>query len=305
MPDSDTKNTELGSQALGSTHNANGGELAAGRKRSSASWFRLAPNLTLAILVLIAAVLGLLMLQLELVDRARFWLMAALFVLMVWKRSSLMLASLFAVLASLVITKSFFFPRFSYIEGLDEVYASDITFAVLLLGFAGTCFRFLETKKYCLGVLSKFGWGRGLKKESLRSNLGKEFPSLLGGRWWLIPVSVVSAILLLDFFPFDPTAVQKYWVKAKPMRLILLVGTLFLVWFVIRSLFMLIMRWKMDTDQAGVHTRSVIAKEFWREHRAIESRRARVVRDGSKRQLRRERKSFTQDVLNLQAGESE
>ena len=116
-------------------------------------------NLTLvclAILVFVAAVFGLLLLQLEMVGRVKFWLMVGLFVWMVWRRSSFALACLFVVLASLVISKSFFLDGFGFRGVLNKIYASDITFTFLLLGFAGACFRFLETRKYCLGVLSKF-----------------------------------------------------------------------------------------------------------------------------------------------------
>ena len=282
MPENDTKkavlNSGQGAQIASSNNDEIGNELQADVAPSSGSWFRLDPNLTLAILVFVAAVLGLMMLQLEMVSRVKFWLMVGLFVWMVWKRSSFALACLFLVPASILIVRFLFLGDFGFRSGLNQIDALDITFTFLLFGFAGACFRFLETRKYCLGVLSKFGLGRGvLQKRKLRGSLRKEFPSLLGGRWWLIPVSIVSAIMLLEFFPFDYSVVQKYWVKPKPMRLIFLIGTLFLVWFLVRSLFMLIMRWKMDVDQAGVHTRAMIAKEFWREHRAIESRRAKAI----------------------------
>ena len=278
MPENDTKNTAPETLSANDSDHPADGKVVTDRYRDAGSLFRLVPNATLVVLIFLAALLGLLLLQLEMVDRVRFWMIIGLFVLMVWRRSSVALACLFVVLGTLVVTKSFYFQGYRTWESLHEIYASDITYTFLVLGFAGACFRFLETKKYCLGVLSKFGWSRVSK--SMRNSQGnrrREFPSLLGGRWWLIPVSVVSAIMLLEFFPCDLTAIQKYWVKPRPMRLIFLIGMLFLVWFLVRSLFMLIMRWKMDVDQAGVNCRSIIARQFWTEHRAIESRRAKVI----------------------------
>ena len=278
MPENDTNNIAPEKLLAGDSDHPIGEQLLADRDAGSGSLFRLAPNVTLVVLVFLAAAKGVLWLQLETVDRFRFWMIIGFFVLMVWRRSSASLAYLFFMLATVVATKSFYNISFRAWESLHQIHATDIMSTLLMLGFAGACLRFLETKKYCLGVLSKFGWGRvGLGGKNSRGVRRREFPSLLGGGWWLIPVSVVSAIMLLEFFPFDPTAVQKYWVKPRPMRLIFLIGVLFLVWFLARSLFMLIMRWKMDVDQAGVHTRSIIARQFWREHRAIESRRAKSI----------------------------
>ena len=283
MAETDPKTIDLetgqGSHSPGSANHAAGDALSAGHDRRSGSWLRLGPNVTLTILVLIAALFGLTLLHLEMANRIPFGMICILFVWMVWRRSSFALACLFIVLAWVVITTSFHQPwgvRFRP----EEIFARDITAALLLLVFAGACFRFLETRKYSFGVLSKFGWNRG---RSNKKDPGREFPSLFGGRWWLIPIAVAVAVVLLGMFPVDHTVVQKFWVQTKPMRLIFLIGTLFLVWFVARSLFMLIMRWKMDSDQAGVHTRAVIASEFWREHRAIESRRAKAMQKKSLR----------------------
>lgn len=286
MPENDTKNTgavntnsnansDLKSPLASTNQRAIGGGALSGA-RSSGSLFRLGPNITLVVLVVVAALTGLVLLQLETVHQVHFWLAIVFFAWMVWRRSSLALACLFVVLGSLLATKSFFHSGYRVWESLHNIYPHDILSTLLVLVFAGACFRYLETKKYCTGVLSKFGWRRGLQEQK-SGQRRKEFPSLLGGRWWLIPVSVVSAVLLLEFFPFDHTAVQKYWIQARPMRLIFIIGTLFLVWFLIRSLFMLIMRWKMDVNQAGVHTRAVIAREFWREHKAIEMRRTKAL----------------------------
>jgi len=240
--------------------------------QKSGSWFRLAPRDTLAVLVLIASLLGLSIIQYENVSRLLFILMGICFAFMVWKRSAVALACLFAVLGWVKFFESFRNShRFS--DQLDVLGKSDIIFTILVLAFAAASFRFLETRKYSLGVLSKFGWGGGV---SSSKKTVKEFPSLLGGRWWLIPIAVAAAFFLLEVFPVDRLAVRKYWIRPKPMRLMFLIGVLFLFWFVIRSFFMLVMRWKMDQDQAGVHVRSVFAKEFWREHRAIEARRAKT-----------------------------
>ena len=225
------------------------------------------------LLALVATVLGLTMIQFENVSRLQFVLMIGFFALMLWRRSALALAWLFAVLGWAKFSETFRQSHWFH-DNLDVIETFDIYFTVLVLAFAAACFRFLETRKYCLGVLSKFGWGGGV---SSSKDAGREFPSLLGGRWWLIVVSVAAAFLLLQIFPVDQNAVRKYWIKPHPMRLIFLIGALFLIWFMFRSLFMLVMRWKMDPDQASVHIRSVYAKEFWREHRAIESRRAKAI----------------------------
>lgn len=248
-------------------------ELQIDRNKMSGSWFRLSPRDTSAVLVLVASILGLAMIQYENVSRLPLLLMIVFFGFMVWKRSALALSFLFAVLGWVKFSQSFRSSHW-FLDQLDVLGKSDIIFTILVLAFAAASFRFMETRKYSLGVLSKFGWGGGA---SSSKKTGREFPSLLGGRWWLIPVAVAAAFLLLEVFPVDRLAVRKYWIRPKPMRLIFLIGVLFLVWFVIRSLFMLIMRWRMDQDQAGVHIRSVFAKEFWREHRAIEVRRAKAI----------------------------
>jgi len=248
-------------------------ELQNNSKQTSGSWFRLAPRDTLTVLVLIASILGLSIIRYENVSRLLFILIVICFAFMVWKRSAVALACLFVVLGWLKISESFK-NSFWSLDQFDVLGKSDIIFTILVLTFAAASFRFLETGKYSFGVLSKFGWGGG---GSSSRKTGREFPSLLGGRWWLILIAIAAAFFLLEVFPVDRLAVRKYWIRPKPMRLIFLVGVLFLFWFVIRSFFMLVMRWKMDQDQASVHIRSEFAKEFWREHRAIETRRAKTL----------------------------
>ncbi len=247
------------------------------RSVNSGVVFRLTPNATLVMLVFVAAAFGLLTAQFETITRVPFVLMVGFFILMVWFRSALALSCLFLILGWFVVVKRFrISPWFQYDQNV--ILASDLMFSLFVMAFAAACFRYLETRKYCLGVLSKFGWGAGAVKTK---HANREFPSLLGGRWWLIPVSIAASFVLLGTYPLDTAAVQKYWIKPAPARLIVLFGVLFLAWFLIRSIFSLVMRWKMDEDQAAVHVRSVYAKEFWREHQAIESRRAKAISKGS------------------------
>lgn len=270
MPDKD-KTKDTGPRSTDPSSRSAASDLRIDRPAGAVSSFRLLPRDTVIVLAFAAGVLGLLMLQFLNVGRISFWMMVVFFAWTVWKRSAIALACLFVLLGAVKFSRQISVPYWAE-DRLDLLYSSDITFTFLVLTFAGACFRFLETQKYCLGILSKFGWGVSSAKKSRR-----EFPSLFGGRWWLIPVAIGSAFLLLEVFPVDGAAVQKYWIKPEPARLIFLIGALFLIWFVIRSFFMLVMRWKMDQDQAGVHIRSIYAKEFWREHRAIEARRAKAI----------------------------
>ena len=264
---------------MATANQTNEAEVPIRSNRTRQSRVRLAPRDTLLLLGFLAGFLGLAMIQFEKIELFPFWLMVFFFGMMVWLRSAWALTCLFIVL----FTIKFFGPAppigsvplggQNWHRHFEQLFLSDMAFTLLALGFAGVSFRLLETHKYNLGFFTPYGLGT-IKDQRVRKE--RNFPSLLGGRWWLIPASVGLAFAMLFFYPLDSESVQKYWIRPAPMRLIFLFGALFILWFLTRSVCRLIMRWKMGPDQASVHVRSIFAREFWNEQRAIESRRAKL-----------------------------
>jgi hypothetical protein len=76
--------------------------------------------------------------------------------------------------------------------------------------------------------------------------------------------------------PYDTSTVREYWISPRGARAIFMGSFLFFLWFVFRSLFSLILRWKMDPDRASIQIRSIFAQEYWREQAEIETRRAKL-----------------------------
>ena len=149
----------------------------------------------------------------------------------------------------------------------------DLVFTTLLMLFAGLSFRFFEIHRLTSSVyqmtISRSG-SIPTKRPVWR------FPSVFGGRWWFIPISMGAAYFLLKLFPFDASTRREYWILPEPARVIFLLGSLFLIWFIGRSIILLATRWMMTPEQADMICRGEFARQHWREHRGIESRRAKM-----------------------------
>ena len=256
-------------------------------------WFRLDRQNSLIFFGVLAGIFGLAMLQFDKIEAFPFWLMIFFFAMMIWLRSVWALTCVFVVLFTIkfftdvelvdaasasTIPKNIFLDEFGVREAVrygfvPKLRPTDWAFTFFALMFMGTSLRFLEIHKYNLGYFSEFGIGEGKFIEDRR-----RFPSLLGGRWWGIVLSIIIAVCLLFLFPLDLQTVSKYWIRPRAMRVIFLLGALFLVWFLVRGFIQLVMRWTMDRDQANVLVRSIYATEFWREHRGIESRLEKINR---------------------------
>ena len=153
--------------------------------------------------------------------------------------------------------------------GLQDLRLSDTTDALILIALAAASFRFLESARF----LDTF-YPDALRGKKPNSNFKFEFPSLFGGRWWMIPVAVILAVVLLGFFPFGGRPMGQIGIRPIAERLIFLTLVLFFAWYVCRAVIGTIVRWRMKPHQADVHCRSLIASEFWKETYDIENRRA-------------------------------
>jgi hypothetical protein len=147
----------------------------------------------------------------------------------------------------------------------------DLLFACVAMTFAGLCFRYLELYKYVSTFYPEAG-----KPGSSDKKTQFQFPSLLGGRWWLIPLAVFVATVLLFAFPHESNTSRRFWITPTGARLIFLTFFLFFFWFVCRSIIALAMRWRMEPEQADVQVRGLIANELWVEQRPIEARRLKL-----------------------------
>lgn len=230
---------------------------------------------SLIALGLTAAFFGVCLLQFLELPGVLLLLMTILFAATIWLRQSW---GLYGVLTIV------FFLKFSRVGGfrqLRELTYVDFMFPMVLMALAGACFRYLEVGKFTQAFdLRK---QKAVRAEETAMNqrteirrAGNPFPSLLGGRWWLIPTAVTIGFTLLTLFPHDSSTTREYWITPRGARAIFLGSFLFFLWFICRSVYSLIMRWKMDPQQASVQVRSIFAQEFWREQVGIEGRRARI-----------------------------
>ncbi len=145
----------------------------------------------------------------------------------------------------------------------------DFQTALILILLAAACFRYLESSRFLQIHYPKVKLG-----EDPKSDMQFEFPSLLGGRWWAIPLAMFLASTLLSIFPFEKPLFAQFELKPLASRLVFLTLFLFFAWFVCRAVTGIFIRWRMESPQADVHCRSLIAKELWNDVYPIERRRA-------------------------------
>jgi len=265
-------------------------------KLRTSGLFRLPASHTLLLHAAVACLLGITLLLIDEQSRIPFVLMAIALGGMVWLRSGWSLICFFMILFTLKFIEPMGWGH-QFRQMTGALYPNDLVFVFVTMTFIGVSLRYFEINKYEVGFFSEFGWARLIKSigllgstESMEASRIRNqltstkfdrkvrFPSLFGGRWWLLFGAILLAWILLRVFPEDQGSIKAYWIKPRPMRMIFMFGALFLVWFTTRGLFALVMRLKMDPDQAGVQVRSVYAKEFWREHRGIEARRDKMKR---------------------------
>ena len=226
----------------------------------------MSPRETLVTLGVAAGVFGLWMIQFENLNVLSLTIVVVFFLMGIPLKAAWAIYLLFA---TLVFLKFVLTPQFSQ-TGINEF---DLMFTLVAMGFAGFCFRYLELWKYVRAFYPSVG-----SSSNSNSDSGYSFPSLLGGRWWLIPLAVLAAMVLLWAIPYDPSSNRRYWITPLGARLIFLTCFLFFFWFVCRSTIAFAMRWQMDPEQADIQVRSLIADEFWSEQIPMEARRAKLRR---------------------------
>ncbi len=155
----------------------------------------------------------------------------------------------------------------------------DVFFTLVTMVLAALCMKYLELTKFIQTYYPTFRFSapqQDKANQPIQSLL--QFPSLLGGRWLLIPASTLISIVLLSVFPFDRQTARRMAITPEGTRLIFLAFFLFICWFSSSTIVSILSRWSMDTDQAGIQARSLIAKEFWNDSYSIEQRRAKFRR---------------------------
>jgi hypothetical protein len=234
--------------------------------------FKLELRESLIALALAAAFLGLWTIQFVDVPFLLLLLMTVLFGASMWLRRSW---GLYCILFIVVLFK---FSALSPGQRIQfrELSFLDFVFPIVMMAFAGAVFRFLEVSRFARAFYPPTSNIAKTEEVATRRNWNLRFPSLLGGRWWLIPTAVTCALFLLTMIPYDTSTIREYWISPRGARAIFLGSFLFFLWFVFRSMFSLIMRWKMDPDRASIQMRSIFAQEYWREQAGIENRRAKM-----------------------------
>lgn len=225
--------------------------------------FRVGPHESLVTLGIAAGIFGLWMIQFENLDIIALTIVVVFFLMGIPLQAGF---AIYLLIATVLILKFVLAPHNSI--QLASVGWIDLLYALVVMTFAGLCFRYLELSKYIRTYYPAAG-----KSRADHQKTKYRFPSLLGGRWWLIPIAVMAATVLLEVIPHDTSSTRRYWITPTGTRLIFLTFFLFFFWFVCRSVLGFAMRWRMEPEQADVQVRSMIANEFWNEQIPIEARR--------------------------------
>ena len=218
---------------------------------------------SLATLALAATVFGVWLIQFDSLNWISLLVVVSLFLIGIALRRAW---GIYLLFASLIFLKY----SLAQYQQVRVVNGTDLLYACVAMVFAGCCFRYLQLSQIVRAFyLSGDHRGRA-EHESFK------FPSLIGGRWWLIPFSVFLAANILWWIPVNSTLARRFWITPNGARLILLTFFLCFFWFVCRAVLSLADRWRIEPAQAEVRARSLIANEFWREQTMIESRRAKT-----------------------------
>jgi len=226
--------------------------------------FRLPPAEAKVAIGLAAALFGLCAVQFKDFGLLQLLLMAVFFAAGILTRRAwaiYVMLGLFIALKYVIIH-----PHFR--RQLNTLEFSDHFLALILILLTAACFRFLDTSRFTQAFYPNVKLG-----EKPKSDVRFEFPSLLGGRWWAIPLAVVLASALLAAAPHQMLFIRRVGVTYLGSRLIFLTLLLFFCWFICRAAIGTVIRWRMKPVQADVHCRSLIAKEMWKDVYSIEKRR--------------------------------
>lgn len=227
--------------------------------------WRLNPMDARAVMGLVAALLGLFAIQFGNFNGFQLGLLVVFFAAGILGKRAW---AIYLMLATFIGLKYFILePNFNW--RFYQLRFGDFILALVLILLVATCFRYLEFSRYLNAFYPDVKGG----KDALPQKL--EFPSLLGGRWWVIPVAVCVATVMLSIFPAEKQLYAPLNLEARVSRLMFLTLFLFFSWFVCRSVIGTVIRWRMERSQAEVQCRSLIAKELWKDVYPIEHRRAR------------------------------
>ncbi len=270
------------------------GEIANQEFPMRTSPFRTGTRQSLLILILAILVSSICLIVLEELEYFGLLLVASLLMFgLVLKRGWLIYLTFFSLIA-FRLDRAFELSGWGFVS--DVLYLPDLLFSFLVIVLAGLCMRYLTIAKYartyCPVVDSKLSESVAIESAVPKSAVPEsvkeqgsnkvdptikfQFPSLLGGRWLLIPASIFLAVVLLSVFPLDIAAGRRLAITPEGTRLIFLAFFMFICWFSCSTIVSTLARWKMDRGQAGIHARSLIAKEFWNESYSLEKRRAKI-----------------------------
>lgn len=232
--------------------------------------FRTYPRRSLLYLGLAAGLVGLAVIQFYPIDYI-LWFIAVAFLLM---GIPLRAGWAIYILLALMFALRFMLPRYGPGQ-LKYIGWDDLQYALTVVGFAALSFRFLELSSFLQAYFPKRSLPDADERERRESS--GQFPSMLGGRWWLVPLAIAAAVLLLEMIPHDFSSTRRLHITPAGSRMIMMTFVLFFCWFVSRSLLALAVRWRIQPEQAEIQVRSTIADEFWNDQVGIESRRRKYV----------------------------
>ncbi|QEG24359.1 hypothetical protein [Mariniblastus fucicola] len=226
---------------------------------------RLPPAESSTVLALLAGLLGLFAMRSGDFGLYPMLMLSVLFIGGVWSKRAWLIWMTIGILVFLT-----YFTARTY-SGLRSFRPDDVVKALTLMLFAAASLRFLESHRFRNAFYPDAKIGK-----KPQSGIRFEFPSLLGGRWWAIPLALLLAALFLEWFPLERHPLRQFRIRPREARLIFITLMLFFAWFVCRSAIGMLVRWRMKPAQADVHCRSLVAKEFWRDISGFERRRAKL-----------------------------
>lgn len=219
--------------------------------RSDLDEFRMSPMVSQTTLGVGAALLGICAVQFESLSLLHLFVLMVLFAIGILKQQAW---AIYAMLGT------FLFPKYFMMGQLLRIRLPDLILTLIVILFAAACFRFLESGRFLRTFYPNVQIG-----EKRKSGTRFQFPSMLGGRWWMIPVAIFLATMLLAIFPARVQLFRDIKIRGEVSRLVFLTLFLFFGWFLCRAALGMFIRWRMETRQADIHCRSLVAKEMWRD----------------------------------------